>query len=918
MTATGAEFGPAREQSVAPADALRQLDRILAHPLFRNSERLSALLRYTVERTLAGEAGALKELVIGAEVFRRGASFDPQTDNVVRVNANRLRSRLAEYYHGDGRSDPVVIDFPKGRYVPSFRLTTSAANRAAAPSTEPRRSVGRQNELCHMRSALDAAARGSGRMVIVSGDAGLGKTTLIEDFISEAEAGGRQLWIGRGLCSERLAKTDPFVPVFECLEDLTRGAHGDEARLLMAAHAPLWFGLLKPGRDGEVISSPKEVSAERLRREFVRFFHALSDVHPIVLVVDDLHWVDASTCDLLTCLASRIREIPILMIGAYRPAEVAGTDPFVPLKLAAEQQDACAEIQLNFLTPADVAAYLDRRFPSHRFPAGFAAAVHERTEGHPLFMKGLLGFLVDRSFVVRRDEVWHLEGDISEIRKVIPNGVQKMIRLQIEGFSELDRRILHCAAIQGVEFDSVILSKVLPLDPELVEERLQALDRMRRFVEFAGERRFPGGMHSIRYRFVHVFYQNALFAHLAPSRRAAYSMAVAAALAELAGNAGDSMATEIAMLYECGRDSDSAALHYFRAARNAAAVFAYPEAAILCERGLRNLLTLSESRERDARELEFSLLLGMAQMATCGYAAPEVETTHRRCRELCVRLGERRRLVRVLWAIHTCLVNAGELVPALEVAREMRQVADDLEHPASMMESLHALGTTLAFMGKLTEAREALESALTLSPAGQQSGRASLYILDARVTALCMLARVLARMGHTDAALEKAVAAVDLATGLAHPPSLAYATFWLGWTRHARGEHAEACRQLEASMELSRKHHLPQFLEWGRVLRGSSLVHLGSVEEGISEMRKSLDNQSAMRCLVERSFCLTLLAEGLLKANRHSEALALCDEALLIADATEGRSYQFETRDIREQAKCALATDQARGMHAAG
>ena len=106
------------------------------------------------------------------------------------------------------------------------------------------------------------------------------------------------------------------------------------------------------------------------------------------------------------------------------------------------------------------------------------------------------------------------------------------------------------------------------------------------------------------------------------------------------------MATEIAMLFECGRDSDRAALCFSRAARNAATVFAYPEAAILCERGLSNLLALPESRERDTRELEFSLLLGMAQMATCGYAAPEVEMTHRRCRELCVRLGERRRLVR--------------------------------------------------------------------------------------------------------------------------------------------------------------------------------------------------------------------------------------------------------------------------------
>jgi tetratricopeptide (TPR) repeat protein len=298
----------------------------------------------------------------------------------------------------------------------------------------------------------------------------------------------------------------------------------------------------------------------------------------------------------------------------------------------------------------------------------------------------------------------------------------------------------------------------------------------------------------------------------------------------------------------------------------------------------------------------------MALMATRGYAAPEVERTHQRSRELCLRLDEKRRLVRVLWAIHTNLVNAGELISAFELSREMRAVADELGDPASIIESLHALGTTHAFMGNLPAAREALEKIFVLSPIGQHKSYGSLYVLDTCVTSFSMLARVLARMGMFDEAMEKAVTSVDLANQLAHPPSLAYATFWVGWIRHARGEHTEACSQLEAAMALSRKHGLPQILEWARVVRGSSLAHLGRVEEGIAEIRTSLDNQMAMRCLLERPYCLTLLAETLLTSNGYQEALALCDEALRIGEETHGRSYEVETRRVREEILVALAS----------
>ena len=885
------------------ADVLTQVERIASHALFQRSYQLTAFLRFVVDAALDGEVGRLKELVIGSVVFRPGTAFDPQTDNVVRVSANRLRGKLAEYYRGDGRADAVVIDVPRGGYVPHFSWSRSEAPRSsAAPqlSAASRTSVGRQHELDRLHAAFEAASASPGLMVSIAGDAGMGKTTLVEDFLADLDTRGAPVWIGRGRCSERLGKSEAFVPILDCLDDLSRGPMGAEASEAMARTAPTWLSQLAPEREAVSGTAKQRASLDRMRRELVRFLEELSSTRPVVLFLDDVHWVDASTCDLIAFLGDRITQMRVLVIVTARPVELLGEHPFPPVQFTLERRDACRTMGLDFLTPEDIHSYLGRQFPSNSFPPTFAGVVHERTEGNPLFMRDMIGFLIDRRILIERDGVWSLQRDVADIRTMIPDNTQSMIRLKMDQFDATDRRILQCGAVQGVVFDSAVVSRVLSIEPADVEERLQALERAHRFVRADGERECADHSWCLRFRFAHVFYQNALHTDLAPSRRASLSLAVAESIVSLAGGPNRAPASEVALLFEVGRDHDSASQYLLRAARNAARVFAYPEAILLAERGLHALEAFPESRDRDARELEFLLTLGMAQMATKGYASAEAERTHRRSRELCVRLNETRRLVRVLWGLHTSMVNAGDLMPAYELAQEMRELADRLGDPPTIIESLHALGTTLAFMGDVADAHAALERIFELSPVGEHRYCGSLYVLDPCVTSLSMLARVLARMGRVDDALRRAMESVDLANGLAHPPSVAYAVFWLGWTHHARGEHDVARGHLETAMALGRAHEFRQLVEWARVVHGSSLVHLGQVDAGIAEIRTSLDNQAAMRCLLERPYCLTLLAEALVHANQLRDALALCDEALRIARDTNGRSYEIETERLRE------------------
>ena len=889
------------------AELLQQLERVLGHPLFRSSQRLTAFLRFAVESSVGGRLDRLKEVVLGAEVFGRGAAYNPQEDPVVRVMAGRLRARLAEYYQGGGATDPIRIDLPRGGYVPRF-TRLSPVPRGIAPRFNlagPGTLVGREGDLDRLHNAYQLALEGGGSMLTISGDPGMGKTSLAEVFLASVEP---EALVGRGRASERLAETDAFVPIFDTLDRLLLGTGESGVADIMRSIAPTWYVQVASELPEALVKEAKAASHDRMRREFVSFFDRLSRSRPVVMFLDDLHWADASTCDLLAYLGDRLRKMRMLVVTTYRPPELRSRkSPFLTVKLHLEFTGTCTEIPLSYLSPEDVARYIEMHFAPNRFPIRLAQAVYERTEGNPLFMTDLLRFLTDRDALAKRGGNWHLQLTLDEIRTLIPSGIRSMIGIKIGRFNAPDQDLLYCAAVQGMQFDSAALAEVLSRDPADIEERLQELDTIHNFVRMVGEQQLPQREVSVRYRFVHSFYQNVLFDSLVPSRRAALSLALATALVRLHGEKSRAIAADLAILFESGRAFDQTSHFFLEAARNAARVFAYPEAVLLCRRGLSALAGIPESTERDRRELLFSLTLGMSLMATQGYAAHEAEEAYQRSRALCLQFNDPKRLFPVLWGLHTCKIIRSELRKALDVAQEMRQIADASKDVRAIVESLHALGTTFAFMGRLVEAREALDRISETFADGPRLVGGSLFVLDPFVTSLSMLGRLLAQMGYLDQAMVKAKASVELAGRLSHPHSLAYAIFWVGWIHHARGEYGDACRAVETAMELGRD--FPQILEWGRVVRGSALTRLGRVEEGIAEIRQSLERQLAMESLLERSFCYTLLAEALGAAGKNSEGLESVAAALDFAQRTDGRCYEPETHRVRGELLMALGDE---------
>src|SRR2546429_6966235 len=183
-----------------------ELEKIVNSRLFKDAGSLRELLRYTVRETVGGRGGDLKEYVLGATVLRKGESFDPKADPIVRVQMRRLRGRLERYYATEGRDDALVVDIPKGAYTPTFRIVAPGDPFTKRSAGVTPLVVGRESELATLRAAFDEASAGGGRMLCFSGEPGIGKTTIVETFLDELSSRSNQrCQIGRGRCSERLA-----------------------------------------------------------------------------------------------------------------------------------------------------------------------------------------------------------------------------------------------------------------------------------------------------------------------------------------------------------------------------------------------------------------------------------------------------------------------------------------------------------------------------------------------------------------------------------------------------------------------------------------------------------------------------------------------------------------------------------------
>ena len=525
---------------------------------------------------------------------------------------------------------PVVLDRAR-------RLTAAVGVREPSPPVVDKAAatapiVGRAQEQQALSDAFASAAAGEGSVVCISGEPGIGKTTLVEAWLGS----GTGMWVARGRCSERLAGAEAYLPLLDALDHLLAGPDGAAAAAALRHVAPLWHAQLAPTEPAQS-SAP---SQERLKRQLAAFFQELCRTRPVVLFLDDVHWSDASSIDFLAYMTTRLRELRMLVVVTYREEDLrAARHPFLPLSLGLEARGIAREVALPFFTSDEVARYAERELPADVVTPKLADALHALTEGNPLFVAELVRELRARAGCDAAS-VEDFANAASSLAGELPRSVRSMVRRKVERLHDDDRRLLAFASVQGVEFDAPTVAAAAGLDLVSVEERLDALAHDDGLVRRAGERVFADGVGASRYRFVHALYQNALHASLGPARRRAASAAVADALVKQNGECTTGIDAQLAVLYEAAGDSARAVQHFTRAADDAVRLFAHREAVLLCRRALALLPSLPDTPDRTLTEMRLQSSVGFSTMIVDGYAAPEAQAAHAAAAALAARFED--------------------------------------------------------------------------------------------------------------------------------------------------------------------------------------------------------------------------------------------------------------------------------------
>lgn len=459
-------------------------------------------------------------------------------------------------------------------------LSVDSTGVSLAPAVVPG-PIGRDGPLIVMNSRLLAALRGRGGFLFVSGEPGSGKTTLVDAFLARETGARPEILTAVGRCSEHFGSGEAYLPFLEIVSRLVNGLEEGRVAGFLRSLAPSWARLFPALLVGATLDERLEAAGatppaqDRMPRELSDFLAALSTVRPIVLVLEDLHWADNASVDLLAYLARRIVEMRLLVVATYRRSEIEVTRH--PLRQALRGLSSSgAEVAPPPFTEPEVEAFLTRELGTGVAPE-VVRFVHRKTEGNPLFVVNVLRHL--KALGALREDAGRMVAarSLDDLGDEVPEGITGVILSRFDRLDEEDRRLLQVASVQGERFDSGALASVLGADELDVEDRLDRLHRVHGLVEPTGELEHPDGTLSSGFRFVHAFYEDALYGSIPPKRRTAWHSALGRYLAgrhegghdPAPGEGATSIAAVLAVHFEKGREFPRAIAALEQAAANA-------------------------------------------------------------------------------------------------------------------------------------------------------------------------------------------------------------------------------------------------------------------------------------------------------------------------------------------------------------
>ena len=513
------------------------------------SPKAFAILQY-----LAEHAGRLVTLDEFLETVWPGSYVQPQ---VLKSQILEIRKAL-----GDDAKQPRYIETVHRR---GYRFIAEVLDRAVAAVQAPRAApavplAGREPVLNQLWDCLSLALQKQRQIVFVTGEPGIGKTALADAFQTQARGEWPEMLIARGQCVEGYGGTEAFYPVLEALGQMCRNSGGNRIIASIAAQAPTLvaqFPWLRAHARRDMRPGGSAIAADRMLREISGALDEIAAERALLLVLEDLQWADPATVDLISSLSRSRRPARLMLMGTYRPVEIATEDrPVKRLQRELLVHKLCREIALEPLSETQIAGYLRDRSPPGEAPEGLARLLYQHTEGNPLFMAAALDHMVRRGWISRHGGGWKLLVPPERIDHETPDNLQQMIEAQIERLSVEEQRMLEAASVVGTVFATALVAST-DSEQEALDELLQRLANRRYLVRPAQNRQFQAGRSSTQWEFMHALHANVLYRRLSSRRRARLHAGIAKRLIALSGGHPEAAASELTFHLERGREDPS-------------------------------------------------------------------------------------------------------------------------------------------------------------------------------------------------------------------------------------------------------------------------------------------------------------------------------------------------------------------------
>jgi predicted ATPase/class 3 adenylate cyclase len=758
--------------------------------------------------------------------------------------------------------------------------------------------VGREAEIALLLERWDEVKSGSGRVVLLSSEAGIGKSRLIRDF---RERVGDEPYRFLGFNGSPHYQDTALHPVIAELERAAGFEPDEPSREKLVKLEQLLASLQFEGGDAVALLAallsvqapelpPLNLSPARRKGRTLELLvaevGALARRQPVLVQIEDVHWIDPTTLEYIGLLIAALRDWPVLLILAFRPE----------FKPAWAESAAVTRLSLARLDRQHSTAMVARLTEGQALPAELLDEIVAKADGVPLFIEELTKTVLESGMFRREGGCFVAVDPLPAL--AVPTTLQASLTARLDRLGAA-KEVAQMAAVIGRSFPYRLLAAVSPLGEAELDDSLRQLAGAE--LVFA-----DGAPPESTYTFKHALVQDASYETLLRARRRSLHEAIAKALERQFPERVRNEPELLAHHYTQASLLADAIPYGLKAARRAMARSATAEAMAQLRKALNLMRKLPAGAQRDAFELELQLALGQVQIAAKGHAAGEVGEAFSRARELCGAVGEPTHLSMILMGLASYHQVRGELAAAITIAEELLHHVEQQNDPAALAMGHRGVAVAQLYLGRLAEAVSHLERGLALYDPEQRGSRAFQLVNNPRVASWSLMSGALLRLGFADQARQRSRAALAEARGLQQPFDIAGALHHACFLHRMCRDHA-AVEGLAASLvELAYEQNFPNYLATGTIFHGWAIAEAGHSETGIAEMERGIDAYRAPGAEINVPCWLGMLAEGYCRAGAPVRAAPLVADALARVERTGERGYESDLLRLAGAVELAL------------